>query len=65
MFYGTKIVSKNLLLLHKWGHANLGALNGILLLQDTYDFDVQSAVAKGQIISEAITVEHGPKITKS
>ena len=40
--------------LHKWGHANQGALNGILLLQDTYDFDVQSAVAKGQIISEAI-----------
>ena len=27
----------------------LGALNGILLLQDTYEFDVNSAISKGTI----------------
>ena len=43
--------------------SNQGALNGILLLQDTYDFDVQSAVAKGTI--EYMDHENQIKILKS
>jgi len=72
-FYSTKkILYDNLTKLSKFKLNNRfnstskdyeGALNGILLLQDTYDFDVQSAVAKGTI--EYMDHENQIRILKS
>ena len=46
-----------------------GALNGILLLQDTYDFDVQSANSRGTIDyvnheNQLISLEAGETLKK-